>query len=77
MGLLYLSSFLSSLPFPSSAPIMSLIGVVLIARHGDREGYYQSPSRSVHPSPHSSPADLLQLPSERHEDHPARIGADV
>jgi prostatic aicd phosphatase len=30
---------------------MSLIGVVLIARHGDREGYYQSPSRCVRLSP--------------------------
>ena len=23
----------------------SLIGVIIIARHGDREGYYQSPTR--------------------------------
>lgn len=40
---LHLPSLLPFLP-----PInMSLIGVVLIARHGDREGYYQSPSRYV------------------------------
>lgn len=63
----------------------SVIGVVIIARHGDREGYYQDPARFVHPSlapflviqRHELTKEPLQLRSKRYEHHAFGIRSNL
>lgn len=61
----------------------SVIGVVIIARHGDREGYYQSPSRYAPPPVLDGLLHELTRPGypklcgKRHNDHTARFRPDV